>query len=97
MLTGQEIAGQYEAETGLAIIDCLREGGLDPSRIPAVLAANHGPFTWGADAAVAVHNAAVLEVVARMAVLSLQIDSALPAMPQPLREKHLSREHGPGA
>ena len=97
MLTGQQIAGQYEAETGLAIIDCLRERGLDPSRMPAVLVANHGPFTWGADAAVAVHNAAVLEVVARMAMLSLQIDNALPTMPQLLLEKHFFRKHGPGA
>jgi L-ribulose-5-phosphate 4-epimerase len=96
-LTGQQIAGQYEAETGLAIIDCLRERGIDPSRMPAVLVANHGPFAWGADAAAAVHNAAVLEVVARMAFLSMQMDPALPAMPQQLLEKHFFRKHGPGA
>jgi len=97
MLTEQQIAGHYEAETGLAIVDCLRERGLAPAQMPAVLVANHGPFAWGADAAAAVHNAAVLEVVARMAMLTLRIDSALPAMPQQLLEKHFNRKHGPGA
>lgn len=97
MLTEQQIAGQYEAQTGVAIIDCLRERGTDPSRMPAVLVANHGPFAWGVDAPAAVHNAAVLEVVARMAFLSMQMDSALPAMPQQLLEKHFFRKHGPGA
>jgi len=96
-LTEQRIAGRYEAETGLAIIDCLHERGIDPSRMPAVLVANHGPFAWGANAKAAVHNAAVLEVVARMAMLSLQMDSALPAMPQQLLEKHFFRKHGPDA
>jgi len=96
-LTAQQIAGQYEAQTGVAIIDCLRERGLTPTQMPAVLVANHGPFAWGADADAAVHNAAVLEVVARMALLTLQMDSGLPAMPQQLLEKHFFRKHGPGA
>lgn len=96
-LTEQQIAGHYEAQTGLAIIDCLRQRGTDPERMPAALVANHGPFAWGADAQSAVHNAAVLEVVARMAMLSLQIDGALPAMPQQLLEKHFFRKHGPAA
>jgi L-ribulose-5-phosphate 4-epimerase len=65
--------------------------------MPAVLVANHGPFAWGVDADAAVHNAAVLEVVARMALLALQMDSRLPAMPQQLLEKHFFRKHGPGA
>ncbi len=97
MLTERQIAGHYEAQTGLAIIDCLRERGMTPAEMPAVLVANHGPFAWGADAQAAVHNAAVLEVVARMAFLSMQMDSALPAMPQQLLEKHFFRKHGPGA
>ncbi|MCX7247922.1 MAG: L-ribulose-5-phosphate 4-epimerase [Burkholderiales bacterium] len=96
-LTEQQIAGQYEAQTGVAIVDCLRERGLTPTQMPAVLVANHGPFAWGADADAAVHNAAVLEVVARMALLTLQMDSGLPAMPQQLLEKHFFRKHGPGA
>ena len=90
-------AGEYEAQTGVAIVECLRARGIDPVHMPAVLVANHGPFAWGADAAAAVHNAAVLEVVARMAFLSMQMDPALPAMPQQLLEKHFLRKHGPGA
>jgi len=97
VLTEQQIAGHYEAETGLAIIDCLRECDITPDRMPAALVANHGPFAWGADAQAAVHNAAVLEVVARMAVLSMQLHHGLPPMPQQLLEKHFFRKHGPGA
>ena len=96
-LSEPQIAGQYEAQTGVAIVECLRARGIDPVHMPAVLVANHGPFAWGADAAAAVHNAAVLEVVARMAFLSMQMDPALPAMPQQLLEKHFLRKHGPGA
>ncbi len=96
-LSAQQIAGEYEAQTGVAIVECLRARGIDPAHMPAVLVANHGPFAWGADAAAAVHNAAVLEVVARMAFLSMQMDPALPAMPQQLLEKHFLRKHGPGA
>ena len=96
-LSAQQIAGEYEAQTGVAIVECLRARGIDPVHMPAVLVANHGPFAWGADAAAAVHNAAVLEVVARMAFLSMQMNPALPAMPQQLLEKHFLRKHGPGA
>ena len=96
-LSEPQIAGQYEAQTGVAIVECLRARGIDPVHMPAVLVANHGPFAWGADAAAAVHNAAVLEVVARMAFLSMQMNPALPAMPQQLLEKHFLRKHGPGA
>jgi L-ribulose-5-phosphate 4-epimerase len=96
-LTEQQTAGQYEAETGLAIIERFREGGIDPGRMPAVLVANHGPFTWGADAQEAVHNAAVLELTAEMALHTLQLNPKLPAMPQYLLDKHFFRKHGPGA
>lgn len=97
VLTERQTAGAYEAETGLAIVERFREGGLDPVRMPAVLVANHGPFTWGADAHGAVHNAAVLELTARMALHTLQLSPELPAMPQHLLEKHFFRKHGPGA
>ena len=97
ILTEQQTAGQYEVETGLAIIERFREDNIDPSRMSAVLVANHGPFSWGADADDAVHNAAVLELTARMALLSLQLEKNLPPMPQHLLEKHFNRKHGPGA
>ena len=96
-LTEEQTTGQYEAETGLAIVERFREGGLDPSWMPAVLVASHGPFTWGSDASAAVHNAAVLELTARMALHTLQLDPERPAMPQHLLEKHFFRKHGPGA
>ena len=97
ILTEQQTAGQYEADTGLAIVARFREGRIDPKNMPVVLVANHGPFAWGASAHDAVHNAAVLELVARMAMLSLQIDPKLPPMPQHLLDKHFFRKHGPGA
>jgi len=97
VLTEAQTAGQYEAETGLAIVERFRSGAIDPSRMAAVLVANHGPFAWGKDADAAVHNAAVLELTARMAMLSLQLAPGLPAMPQHLLEKHFNRKHGPGA
>jgi L-ribulose-5-phosphate 4-epimerase len=97
ILSEARTAGNYEAETGLAIIERFREGNIDPGNMPAVLVANHGPFAWGADAHAAVHNAAVLELVARMAMASLQIDPKLPPMPQHLLDRHFFRKHGPGA
>ncbi len=97
ILSQAQTSGQYEVETGLAIIERFREGKIDPASMAAVLVANHGPFTWGKDANDAVHNAAVLELVARMAMLSMQIDKGLSPMPQHLLEKHFFRKHGPGA
>ena len=96
-LTQQQTAGEYESETGLAIVERFRAGGIDPVQMPVVLVANHGPFAWGSDANDAVHNAAVLELTARMALLSLQLEKNLPPMPQHLLEKHFFRKHGPGA
>jgi L-ribulose-5-phosphate 4-epimerase len=96
-LTQQQTAGEYESETGLAIVERFRSGGIDPVQMPVVLVANHGPFAWGGDANDAVHNAAVLELTARMALLSLQLEKNLPPMPQHLLEKHFFRKHGPGA
>ena len=97
VLTEQQTAGHYEAETGLAIVERFREGGIDPQNMPVVLVANHGPFSWGKGAHDAVHNAAVLELTARMALLSLQLDGKLSAMPQHLLDRHFFRKHGPGA
>jgi len=97
VLTQRQTSGAYEEETGRAIVEHFRAAGIDPVQMPAVLVANHGPFTWGPDADAAVHNAAVLEITARMAFLTLQLDPSLPAMPQHLLEKHFLRKHGPGA
>ncbi len=96
-LTAAEISGDYELETGKVIIECFREGGIDPLRVPAVLVASHGPFAWGRDAAEAVHNAAVLDLVARMAHETLSLSPGTPAMPRGLLDRHFERKHGAGA
>lgn len=96
-LDASRVAGAYEHETGRAIVEHFGALGIDPEQMPAVLVANHGPFTWGADAAGAVHNAAVLEITAQMAFLTLTLAPAQPAMPSYLLDRHFLRKHGPGA
>ena len=97
ILTEAQTQGEYETETGLVIARHFQERNIDPKTMPATLVANHGPFAWGKDAEEAVHNAAVLELVARMAMLSLPLNPTLPAMPQHLLDKHFLRKHGAGA
>jgi len=97
VLTVQQTQGPYEKATGEAIVARFRDAGIDPLQMPAVLVANHGPFVWGPDAETAVHNAAVLELTAQMAFLTLQLNAGLPAMPSHLLDKHFLRKHGPGA
>ena len=89
-----EVEGNYEKETGRVIVRCFKE--IDPVHTPGVLVRNHGPFAWGRDAADAVHNAVVLEQVAKMAYLSYQINPALTMNPL-LVEKHFNRKHGTNA
>lgn len=93
-MTQQEIEGEYEKETGYVIVERFKE--LDPIHIPGALVDNHGPFSWGKDAADAVHNAVVMEQVAHMAYLSLGINPSL-TMNEHLVKKHFYRKHGPGA
>ena len=69
-LTPEEINGEYEKNTGLVIIETFKNRNINPVYVPAVLCTNHGPFTWGKNAAEAVHNAVVLEEVAKMATLT---------------------------
>ena len=91
-MTAEEIAGDYEKATGEVIVRTFRD--LDPDAIPAVLVANHGPFCWGADAAGAVHNAAILEYVARMATHTFAIDAQSQPVSRALHDKHFFRKHG---
>lgn len=93
-MTRQEVEGDYELETGNVIVR--RFEGLNPVHTPAVLVKNHGPFTWGKDAHEAVHNAVVLEQVAKMASIAFTINPRLTMNPL-LVEKHFSRKHGPNA
>ena len=96
-MTPEEIAGEYELETGNVIVEEFKKRGIDPDQMPGVLVHSHGPFTWGTDAENAVHNAVVLEEVAKMAFLSKMINPAVDRMQQELLDKHYLRKHGPGA
>lgn len=97
LLTPAEVQDEYEKHTGTVIVETFRERGIDAAAVPGVLCACHGPFTWGRDAAAAVENAVILEEVARMALLTRQIDPAAVPAPQYLQDKHYHRKHGPGA
>ncbi|HHY83699.1 MAG TPA: L-ribulose-5-phosphate 4-epimerase [Clostridiales bacterium] len=94
-MTGDEIAREYETETGYVILEAFR--GLNPSDLPGVLVNNHGPFTWGKDPLNAVHNAVVLEELARMAYYTLALNPDVSAISQNLLDKHYLRKHGANA
>lgn len=96
-LTKDEIAGEYEKNTGLVIIETFEENGINPVYTPGVLCCNHGPFTWGKDAAEAVHNAVVLEEVAKMALKTELINPKVSTAPDSIRDKHFFRKHGENA
>jgi L-ribulose-5-phosphate 4-epimerase len=90
-----EIAGEYEKNTGAAILRAFRDRS--PVSLPSVLVANHGPFTWGPDVSAAAHNAVVLESIARMAFFTVTINAEADAIPKPLHDRHYLRKHGSNA
>jgi L-ribulose-5-phosphate 4-epimerase len=94
-LTPREIKSDYEANTGHVIVETFRKS--NPLEHPAVLVASHGPFTWGKDVNDAVHNAAVLELVARLAGETLRINPKTKPMASALLNKHYFRKHGKNA
>jgi L-ribulose-5-phosphate 4-epimerase len=94
-MTAKEIQGEYEVNTGLVIVERFRK--LDPLASPAVLVASHGPFSWGRSVADAVHNAVILEYLARLGSETLQIRAATPPMQPVLLDRHFYRKHGNGA
>ncbi len=89
-----EIKKDYEANTGHVIVETFRKGKLKPLEHPAVLVASHGPFTWGKTVTDAVHNAGVLEFIARLNSETLRINSKLKPMQSALLDKHFLRKHG---
>lgn len=93
-MTDKEIQGAYELETGKVIVECFQD--LNPDFMPGVLVNNHAPFSWGTDAHNAVHNAVVLEEVAKMTFRSFQLDPKT-EMAQSLLDKHFLRKHGKDA
>lgn len=96
-LTAEEINGEYEKNTGLVIIETFEKNGMNPMYTPGILCMNHGPFTWGSDAYEAVHNAVVLEEVAKMAAITESINKKVNPAPQVIAEKHFFRKHGANA
>jgi L-ribulose-5-phosphate 4-epimerase len=94
-LTADEIAGDYEKNTGLAICKVFDRLGAD--EIPAVLVAGHAPFCWGTSVADAAHNAVILEAVAKMAYYTIGIAAHAEPISRELRDKHFLRKHGHNA
>ncbi|MGA1029567.1 MAG: L-ribulose-5-phosphate 4-epimerase [Flavobacteriaceae bacterium] len=96
-MSDELIKGNYEHNTGIQIINCFTERKLSYKEVEMVLLGNHGPFTWGATAAQAVYNSKVLEVVAEMAYITLQINPQAPRLKDALIKKHYDRKHGKDA
>ena len=96
-LTKEEIEDAYEENTGHLIVNEFKRLGKDPKAVPVVLCKNHGPFAWGKDAKEAVHNAVVLEEVAKMAYRAETINPRIQPAPQELQDKHYNRKHGKNA
>ena len=93
----EEVAAEYERNTGLVIVETFRSREIDPAAVPGVLVASHGPFVWGRSARGAVENAMVLEAVAGMALESEALSPSIAAAPRYLTEKHWLRKHGENA
>ncbi|MEW9673929.1 L-ribulose-5-phosphate 4-epimerase [Ammoniphilus sp. 3BR4] len=94
-MTDAEIQNDYELETGNVIIETFK--GRNPSYVPGILVHNHGPFAWGSNAANAVHNAVVLEEVAKISYRTVQLNPAVGSINPVLLDKHFLRKHGANA
>lgn len=95
-LTKQEVEEAYEVNTGKVIVETLQERKIDPMAIPGVVVKNHGPFSWGNDAAASVYHAVVMETVAEMNLKTLILNPQS-SMAQYVLDKHYKRKHGPNA
>lgn len=93
-MTEAEIKGEYELETGYVIVETFRNHNIDPNQVPSVLVNSHAPFCWGKDAHNAVHNAIVLEEVAKIALHTSQLNPNVQPMDQDLLDRHYLRKHG---
>ncbi len=97
LLKPAEIKNDYEANTGEVIVQTFKKLKYDPLQHPAVLVASHGPFTWGKDAHDAVHNASILEFIAKLNSETLRINPKIKPMQSDLLDKHFLRKHGANA
>jgi L-ribulose-5-phosphate 4-epimerase len=94
-MSDEMIKGNYEYETGFQIINCLNERRLSYEEVEMILVGNHAPFTWGKTADKAVHNSAVLEFIAKTALLTEQINPSATRLKESIKQKHWERKHGP--
>ena len=97
VMDDEMIKGDYEHQTGFQIINALNEKSLSYQDVEMILVANHAPFTWGKSGQKAVYNSAVLEEIARMAAITLDINDEAPRLKEALIEKHFQRKHGADA
>lgn len=96
VLTQQEVEEAYELNTGKVIVECIHERNIDPMAVPGIVVKNHGPFSWGRDAAASVYHAVVMEAVAEMDLKTLQLNPQA-SIAQYVLDKHYMRKHGPNA
>lgn len=94
-MTVDEIKKDYELETGNVIVETFKN--IDPVAVPGVLVHGHGPFNWGKDPLEAVHNAVVMEVVAKLAFRTVMLNPEIKNLDQNLQDKHYFRKHGENA
>jgi L-ribulose-5-phosphate 4-epimerase len=94
-LSDEEIAGEYERNTGLAILRRFHD--LNPHHFPGVLVRGHGPFAWGRTPAQAAMNATLLEEIARIAAHSVALNPQIQPLRSTLHDRHFLRKHGPKA
>ncbi|WP_409967983.1 L-ribulose-5-phosphate 4-epimerase AraD [Bengtsoniella intestinalis] len=93
-LTPEEVAGNYEMETGNVVVETFQERGIDPMHLFGVNVGGHGPFTWGATPEASVENSVILEELSRMALLTEQIAPKAPKLESYVLDKHFLRKHG---
>jgi L-ribulose-5-phosphate 4-epimerase len=94
IMADERIMNNYETETGFQVVDCFEAQQLDPSKVPMVLVAGHGPFAWGKTGEKAVYNAKILEELCKMAFLTEQINPSSQPLKNSLVRKHYNRKHG---
>lgn len=95
-LTKDEVEEAYELNTGKVIVECFHDRRINPMAVPGVVVKNHGPFTWGKDAAESVYHAVVMDTIAEMNLKTLQLNPKA-MMQQYILDKHYMRKHGPNA
>ena len=96
-LTEEEVETGYEHATGVSIIERFGELGLNPLEMPAILLKHHAPFIWGKSVQSAVDNAIALEMCAKMAIMTWQLNPDAGGIPEHILNKHHERKHGQGA